>query len=1431
MKKSLLILFFNLLLIGSILHGQQAVTSITEGFEDPSTLAAWTIPLSGKGLQWHSTDSIPYVGSAYPNISNAFFCAPSSVHGGRRALVYRPVNTTTPAAAIDTVSFITPELNLTGHREPILTFWYYSASYNSVNAKNSHSLRVYTSENGIDYTEFSPQTRIEINRDTVWRKYEYALSKDVKYVKITNFYNRKGNPWWSAIDDFFIGDGASGTPAVNSISEGFEDIFPPSADWKLETLRTDGLQLVKTDTCKYEGAYALVSPPVFQANQSSTLTTPLLDLTKLTLPMLSFYYKNARDVNEQFRSEFIIFGSVDGKAYVEVERISVSTSNRWERYTLNLHKDYQRIQIAISSMQVGMGGGDGLPTFIDNLYIGERPEGVCLQPKDFHISATTPGAITFDWAGYDPLIPKWQLHYGACRNPMDLPTYSAALYVDAFEHPYMVSKLKDTVYHFRLRTICPNDTSMWTPIISMRPPVSCPAPQNITISDIERNGFEVKWQKGASEVQYILKITGTNTAQSILVSDTSYIFDNLNPNTQYTLGLCAYCAEDDSSKWVYANVKTACNAITENELPWLTDFEGIGGTNQFPDCMSYTKNKTGEYSYPVGTFSSPISFWIPRSGSKAARFNPMDGYRSRNDDYLWSPAIELKQGYTYRFSFWYALADNVNNVYSLETKIGKKASMEAMTVRIGDSISLKDTTLGYKLYSVEFEATESDDFFFGIHAITPEPGAKGLNIDDISVERVYNCTLPTELTIDSIQASSAFVKWTDLAAETWQIRYGKVDENGSIQSDFTQLFVDAKSEISLVNLLPEIQYGLQIRAICAEADSSGWTLIQKFTTLPTCPKPSSLVISEYTTTGFEITWTAGGSETQWDISVQEGRVNSISPTLIRAENNRYVFTDLKPNRYYTINLRANCAAEDQSYWIKTTGSTLCGTEAIPYSESFESILQDEELPLCMITSNEKEIRTNISPEPDGAFSARTGIKYIYFTSNSNSWIYTPSLDLKAGQEYEFSTYWLSEDTINKLTLNYGLEKNNDMELITEVNRVHSGEKHSQIKGHFTPVVDGKYYLGIYAQTGNNGIMSVDDLHLREFFTCAIPSELNTFNITTQSVRFIWRAAADSFALSYRIKDSLNAPWIVVNTKDTSYTPSDLQSDAEYIWHVKSICSFGNSEEMAGPNFRTRKIVCSMPTQTRTSEITHNQAKFSWDSEGSYFEIRFKALSAANYRTETVENQTYLKALSLESNTEYMWSVRNVCNETEPSEWTLPDTLRTLVAPCATPVALNVENITSTGVSLSWGSVASNFQVRYAKKGETEYILKEVNTKTLSLENLSPKTAYTWAIRAVCAVGDTSAWADDTFTTEPLGIETSESDDVRVYTNNGSILLHNPGQNYFQKIEVVNIAGQVIRTHGATQDETIEIKNIQPMGVYILRLLSKNDTRLLKIMIR
>ena len=107
--------------------------------------------------------------------------------------------------------------------------------------------------------------------------------------------------------------------------------------------------------------------------------------------------------------------------------------------------------------------------------------------------------------------------------------------------------------------------------------------------------------------------------------------------------------------------------------------------------------------------------------------------------------------------------------------------------------------------------------------------------------------------------------------------------------------------------------------------------------IPSCPPPFNLYSINITSNSADITWTAVGSETSWNIEYGPSGFSQGSGTNISVSNNPFTLSGLNSSSSYDVYIQADCGSGDVSIWVGPHSfNTLCNTVMAPYFESFSS---------------------------------------------------------------------------------------------------------------------------------------------------------------------------------------------------------------------------------------------------------------------------------------------------------------------------------------------------------------------------------------------------------------------------------------------------------------------------------------------------------------
>ena len=179
-------------------------------------------------------------------------------------------------------------------------------------------------------------------------------------------------------------------------------------------------------------------------------------------------------------------------------------------------------------------------------------------------------------------------------------------------------------------------------------------------------------------------------------------------------------------------------------------------------------------------------------------------------------------------------------------------------------------------------------------------------IDDLSIAQL-TCSSVGNLEARHVYAHEADIVWIPRSGETewWVV----VDdgEGYSVSSD----------SIHLSGYAGETSHTVSVSAICAPGDTSFASTVS-FTTTVACMPVANIVATDITGTTATVSWTPGGTETAWKISLNGGDTIDVSDTP------SYSFTGLSPMTEYNVVVIADCGTDD-SLSLSTSASflTLC----------------------------------------------------------------------------------------------------------------------------------------------------------------------------------------------------------------------------------------------------------------------------------------------------------------------------------------------------------------------------------------------------------------------------------------------------------------------------------------------------------------------------
>ena len=388
--------------------------------------------------------------------------------------------------------------------------------------------------------------------------------------------------------------------------------------------------------------------------------------------------------------------------------------------------------------------------------------------------------------------------------------------------------------------------------------------------------------------------------------------------------------------------------------------------------------------------------------------------------------------------------------------------------------------------------------------------------------------------------------------------------------------------------------------ICID-DVSGVTLF-----VPSCPKPTALTIANITTNSADLSWTAGGSETAWDIDYS---TNGETWTPIATTTNPYTLTGLTANTAYQVRVRSHCSDIDQSDY---TGAKSFRTECTAYTISadftytmgFES---SEGVTSGSYSNNYASFipcwsmikSSNYPYVNNSTYSAHTDTCSLYFYGGSTTavpYAIMPSVtnDLNT---LRLSFWYKTETSSSYGYLEVGVMTDpTDASTFDTVRVLDKQSNYTKVVIDFTDVPANGYIAFRYAGgTSTYGSAYVDDITLMLAPSCMDVTEVAVANISTTTADISWTAGGSETAWDIDYSTD-GETWTPVAATTNPFTLTDLTANTAYQVRVRSHCSDTDLGAYTDAiSFRTE---CDAVSQLPWTEDFESYNAVSYSSEGN-----------------------------------------------------------------------------------------------------------------------------------------------------------------------------------------------------------------------------------------
>lgn len=613
-----------------------------------------------------------------------------------------------------------------------------------------------------------------------------------------------------------------------------------------------------------------------------------------------------------------------------------------------------------------------------------------------------------------------------------------------------------------------------------------------------------------------------------------------------------------------------------------------------------------------------------------------------------------------------------------------------------------------------------------------------------------SCYSPDYVDVEDVTVSTARCSWY---ASEYISRWEVLVSTSSSAYDATEspILVE-NSEFNVTGLLPETDYYVYVRSYCSE-EYQGYWVSSQFTTLPTCMPVSGVEFSNITRTSVDLTWSAGGDETQWQVIVTEsGSPDSeLEHAIIVTGRPETAVSGLTSNTRYNAYVRAYCDADDQSSWVNTTLKTQCDLVELPIYESFESPAPPADCWSIVYASGNSQINQMIHDSYNSSEGSQS-FRFSSFISVSDYTQYLISPEFSITQQTVLSFDYYTYGSGDHLWYGYSSTNDNvDSFVWTELPFNYGFENFRLLLPLSAKYIGFKYYgdCAYFAYVDNVKIENV---------SCAPVANANVDNVEAYQATVRWTDLVTSEYHEVLVSETndpelaTEQPYVVIGD---SVNVTGLLPETEYYAFVRTYCGPDDrSSWINAGNFVTPPS-CLPVSGLMIGEVANTWVEVSWTSTGVATQWQVLATVSDNVEDATedmiIVSSTNVVVSGLMPDTFYYIFVRAYCSDDDQSSWiyggayTEPacmytDNLRVVECEPDNAVVGWEQRYGPT----QWQVVVLNGDTDINSVDENDMILVSTNSYTMS--NLTIGEEYYIYVRAYCSETEKSDWRVVSFTT-------------------------------------------------------------------------------------
>jgi len=185
------------------------------------------------------------------------------------------------------------------------------------------------------------------------------------------------------------------------------------------------------------------------------------------------------------------------------------------------------------------------------------------------------------------------------------------------------------------------------------------------------------------------------------------------------------------------------------------------------------------------------------------------------------------------------------------------------------------------------------------------------------------CEEVASVSVSDMTYNSVTVSITpgDASQNWWEYKIGLPGFDPDVPGQTVNGIQTGSTSPTMLGLLGNTAYEVRVRTNCGSSIYSGWSTAVPFTTAP-CEDVTGVSTNNITSFTVDVSWTAGSTETGWNIEYgPAGFTTGTGTTAFASITPQRTITGLTPGTAYDVRIQSYCDWQNQSAWVNETFTT------------------------------------------------------------------------------------------------------------------------------------------------------------------------------------------------------------------------------------------------------------------------------------------------------------------------------------------------------------------------------------------------------------------------------------------------------------------------------------------------------------------------------